>query len=98
MPLQRSPSNKTVLTLEPGMSHSSSSDLSDASYVPKRMQKRKRGDDLDYFMERMESMFNTWTKKQDTKYEDLLRTVHTIKEQNEGIVHRSASFPNNMRK
>lgn len=65
------------------MSHSCSSpDLYDAPNVTRRSQKRKQGDDLDYFMDKMESMFNMRTKKQDAKNDDVLRTVSTIKEQN----------------
>lgn len=68
------------------MGHSSAPpDPSDTSGVTIRSQKRKKGDELENIIEKMESMFNMWTKKQDVKYDDLLRTVHTIKEQNEGI-------------
>ncbi|KAJ8735236.1 hypothetical protein PYW07_006856 [Mythimna separata] len=53
-----------------------------ASNVTQRAQKRKNGDELEFFMKKMESMYESWAKKQELKYQKILASVEDIKEQN----------------
>lgn len=62
---------------------SSSLDLSTgSSYVTHRTQKRNQGDDFESFMKKMETLFTSWTTKQDLKNETILESVNVIREQN----------------
>ncbi|XP_050343840.1 uncharacterized protein LOC126769246 [Nymphalis io] len=84
MPIEHSPPK----TPTPMLQHSQSSpDITGDSNVTMRSQrlKRKRGDDLEYFLSKFENMFTTWTAAQDAKYESLLSTVNTIRDQNSQI-------------
>lgn len=90
MPLQRSPvkSPEKLGTKNILPQSSSTPDLTgnQSDYVTQRPLKRKQGDDLDFFMKRMEDMFNGWAAENDKKNQSLFETVKTIKEQNEEIV------------
>ncbi|CAG4933869.1 unnamed protein product [Parnassius apollo] len=79
MPIERSPSKIQFYC------SSSSPDLSEDKNITMRPQKRKQGDDIEFLMQKFESMFSNWTSTQDEKYATLLETMNTIKDQNTHI-------------
>lgn len=82
MPLERSPKGSPKIAPP-----ETSASVPDLTKIPNpnfnnRPLKRKQGDDLNIFMDKMQAMFTLWSTQQENKFEQILNTVQTIKVQN----------------